>query len=343
MMSANAPIFQIKSLKEFKKIGFITPSSNVALEIITSAILEQLPLVSAHYSRVPVTTTNLSAGAATQFTPDRLLQCAELIANCPVQTLLWNGTSESWTGEGYEAGIRVKELIEQHTKLPASTSSLAQLDVLEAWKYTKIALATPYTEEPNIRLKAFYASRGIDVVNDSRLNDTVNNDIADTSLDTMRQLIRDADHPSAQCIVVPRTTLRMDVPLHNCHVDRVCAEALAPGIASLRPNTGLNQRAIETCRHINETGLLLAQADTVNAAIRPPDALMSVYGVKAQMLLPLMLREGWAGAWISVHWIPGTREWEEGEVQALLRAGWEVCEILKNAGWAEFTVKEKMA
>src|ERR1700753_1393923 len=95
------PIFNIASLKEFKKIGFIVPSSNVALEIVTTAVLSQLPLISAHYSRISV--THLGAGAVNQFSAETLAGCAKLIANCPVQTVVWNGTSESWTGEGYEA------------------------------------------------------------------------------------------------------------------------------------------------------------------------------------------------------------------------------------------------
>jgi maleate isomerase len=409
----SAPIFNVPSLKDFKKIGFIVPSSNVALEIVTSAIMTQLPLVSVHYSRIPVTTTDLNAGAASQFTAEALLQVAKLIANCPVETILWNGTSESWTGEGYKAGVHIKDVIEKGTLLPASTSSLAQVDVLKLWGLKKIALATPYTAEPNKRLYEYYKSVGIEVVNDSRLDHTVNNEFADTPVDRIRQLIRDADHPDAECIVIPctnfpaavlvedmelelgkpifdsiivtlwkalrlinvttpihgwgrllrddpvlrkldevmdvlrvktggsRTTLRMDDSRHNCHVDRVAAESLAPGIPSLRPNTSLNQRALKTCIYLNETGEALVQPDTINAPIAPPKALMTVYGVKAQMLIPLMSPEGEAGAWISVHYVPSTREWSESDVAALHSAGRDVCDILRESGWAEYSLKRR--
>jgi maleate isomerase len=405
------PIFDVSSLKEFRKIGFIVPSSNVALEIITTAILAQLPHVSVHYSRVSVTTTDLSAGATSQFSAEILAEVAKLISNCPVETVLWNGTSESWTGEGYKAGIRIKDLIEETTKLPSSTSSLAQGDALKAWGIKKIALATPYVEENNRRLYKYYESCGVDVVKDSRLNQIVNNDIADTPVDRIRQLIRDADHPDAECIVIPctnlpaallveememelgkpifdsiivtlwkalrlinittpihgwgrllrydpvleeldavmavlrkktggsRTTLRMDIPEHNCHVDRVNAESLAPGIPSLRPNMSLNQRAIPTVQHLEKTGVALIQPDTINAPVQPPKALMSVYGVKAQMLLPLMVGKD-VMAWISVHYVPSTREWTETEVSALHEAGQKVCMILRENGWAEVTMNQ---
>jgi maleate isomerase len=199
------PIFKVTSLKDFKKFGFITPSSNVALEIITTAILAQLPLVSCHYSRVPVITLDVASGAGSQFRADTLAACAKLIANCPVEAVLWNGTSESWTGEGYEGGVHIKDAIEKGTGLPSSTSSLAQVEVLKLWKVKKIALATPYNADNNRRLSEYYGSCGFEVVNDSRLDIKNNNDIADTPLETMRKLIREADHPDAECIVVPCT------------------------------------------------------------------------------------------------------------------------------------------
>jgi len=132
--------------------------------------------------------------------------------------------------------------------------------------------------------------------------------------------------------------LRIDNFDHNCHVDRVAAESLAPGIPSLRPITSLNQRALKTCIHINETGKALIQPDTINAPIQPPKALMNAYGVKAQMLLPLMSGDE-AGAWISVHYVPSTREWSEKDVEELHAAGRQVCDILHQNGWAECKLK----
>ncbi|RDW58111.1 hypothetical protein BP6252_13522 [Coleophoma cylindrospora] len=405
----SAPIFNVESLKDFKKIGFIVPSSNVALEIVTSAVMTQLPLVSVHYSRISV--THLSSGAVSQFTAETLSKCAELIANAPVGTVVWNGTSESWTGEGYEAGVHIADKITEATKLPASTTSLAQVEVLKNWGMKKIALATPYADELHVKLSEYYKSVGVEVVKSVGLGITINNAIADVPLERMRQLIREADHPDAECIVVPctnfpagilveemelelgkpifdsilvtlwkalrligvetpvhgwgkllradpvlekldkvmfdlrektngsRTTLRLEVPKHNCEVDRVCAEALAPGIPSLRPNTSLNQRALVTCQHINKTGIALIQPDTINATINPPKALMTVYGVKAQMLLPLMAEEEHALAWISVHYVPSTRDWTEADVRSLHEAGKLVRDILKESGWADVYLK----
>jgi len=267
-------------------------------------------------------------------------------------------------------------------------------------------LATPYTEEPNVRLKEYYKSQGVDVLKCVGLGISVNNDIADVPLERIRALIREANHGDAEAIVVPctnfpaalvveemetelskyifdsvivtlkkglwlldfempvhgwgmlmrdcdvlrklngtmdklrqrtnssRTTVRLDMPAYNCHVDRVCAESLEAGILSLRPNTSLNQRALKTCIFINETGKALVQNDTKNAATPPPKALMDIYGVRAQMLVPLMYEDGdGAGGWISVHFVPGTRSWDVGNIGALFQAAKDACRVLIEGGW----------
>lgn len=402
-------IFGVASLKEFKKIGFIVPSSNVALEIVTTAIVTQLPLVSVHYSRIPVTTTDIKSGAASQFSVGKLVSVAELITNCPVQTVLWNGTSESWTGEGFAGGLRIQEAISTATGLSSSTTSLATVEAIRLLRCKKIGMATPYGQDNNNRLKEYFLSCGIEVVRDSMLGITANNEIADMPITSIKELIRAADSPEVECIVIPctnfpaalcieemerelgkpivdsiivtlwkalrlvevatpihgwgrlirlhpvleqldnsmsklrantnasRTTLRVDCPEHNCHVDRVIAEALTDEIPSLRPNTNLNQRALDTLRFMEKSGVALIQPDTINADVQPPKALMSVYGVRAQMLIPLM--EGRVAiGWISVHYVPSTRHWTRADIDALHESGDVVCAILRENGWCDLTL-----
>ena len=49
------------------RLGVLTPSSNTALEPLTSAILAGLPDASAHFSRFKVTEISLNAQALGQF------------------------------------------------------------------------------------------------------------------------------------------------------------------------------------------------------------------------------------------------------------------------------------
>ena len=61
-------------------LGMLTPSSNTALEPITSAMVAGLPNVSAHFSRFKVTEIALSSDALAQFDVDaRGLQLAQVL------------------------------------------------------------------------------------------------------------------------------------------------------------------------------------------------------------------------------------------------------------------------
>lgn len=49
------------------RLGMLTPSSNTALEPATAALTAQLPNLTAHFSRFPVTEIALSDAALGQF------------------------------------------------------------------------------------------------------------------------------------------------------------------------------------------------------------------------------------------------------------------------------------
>lgn len=116
-----------------------------------------------------------------------------------------------------------------------------------------------------------------------------------------------------------RTTLRPDLPDRRLHVDRVAAEAVAPGVRSIAEDGSIDQRALPTVRFLEEERRTLVQNDCSNADPSPPPALIEFYGVKAQMLEPIVRDEHLLG-WISVHYTPGPREWSEGDIGALSRA-----------------------
>jgi maleate isomerase len=130
-----------------------------------------------------------------------------------------------------------------------------------------------------------------------------------------------------------RTTVRIDIPAHNCHIDTVCAEAMAPGIVPLKLNSSMNQRSLPTVMWLEANRDLLIQSDCANHAVRPPKALTTVYGVKAQMLAPLMAHDELIG-FVSLHYVPSTRVWSEGEIATLRSAAAQVSRILAEHGWA---------
>src|SRR3954467_6594624 len=81
-------------------LGMLTPSSNTALEPLTNAMVADLPGVSAHFSRFPVTEISLRDQALGQFDDSKILEAARLLADARVKVIGWNGTSSGWLGFG---------------------------------------------------------------------------------------------------------------------------------------------------------------------------------------------------------------------------------------------------
>ena len=58
-----------------------------------------------------------------------------------------------------------------------------------------------------------------------------------------------------------------------------------------------------------------------------PPELVSVYGIRAQMLAPIVRDDRLAGV-VSVHYVGGTREWSGDEIAALESAAARIRELL---------------
>ena len=112
-----------------------------------------------------------------------------------------------------------------------------------------------------------------------------------------------------------RITLRLDTPGDNFPV---VAEALAPGVASIREGR-LDQRNAPTAHRLMETLDVLVQNDTLLADPPPPPELIQFYGTLAQMLGPIVA-DGTVIGWLSVHENRGPRDWQPDEVEALRTA-----------------------
>jgi maleate isomerase len=124
-----------------------------------------------------------------------------------------------------------------------------------------------------------------------------------------------------------RTTLRVDLPEHGLGVDRTAAEGLGPGVRSIRRDASLDQRGLNTVRWLAEHGRVLVQPH-FRADPRPPEALIDVYGVRAQVLAPLRGAGGLLG-WLSVHSLT-ERAWSEADLAAVDTAANHTQKIIDN-------------
>jgi maleate isomerase len=115
-----------------------------------------------------------------------------------------------------------------------------------------------------------------------------------------------------------RATLRLDVPGMNFPC---VAESCAPGIRAISADNSLDQVGAATAQWITRTHRVLVQPDLAAADPAPPQALLDAYGVRAQMLAPVIVAGARVG-WISLHSVV-PREWTPEEILAIEMAAVE--------------------
>ena len=108
------------------RLGMLTPSSNIVLEPLCSAMASGLLETSAHFSRFTVTRIAMDDMALGQFNKAPMLEAAKLLADAKVDVIAWNGTSASWLGLDSDHAL-VRE-IEAETGIKAATCVLSMMD-----------------------------------------------------------------------------------------------------------------------------------------------------------------------------------------------------------------------
>lgn len=125
-----------------------------------------------------------------------------------------------------------------------------------------------------------------------------------------------------------RVTIRLDTP---GAVFPIVAEARAEGIRSLVGDTSIDLRGAATFRFLESRLEPLVQEDCTAGEFPAPPELVELYGVKAQMLGPVV-REGSLAGIVSVHHAPSTRAWSDEDRAALDEATARVAsELSKGA------------
>jgi GAF domain-containing protein len=125
-----------------------------------------------------------------------------------------------------------------------------------------------------------------------------------------------------------RATLRLDVVGMNFPV---VGEAVN-SVDALSGNHSLDQRNLDTVRYLFRTHDLLVQDDCQAADPAPPTALITTYGVKAQMLAPVIDRDRVLG-WVSVHDCTRSRSWRESDVRALRQTVHVISQTFLGVGY----------
>lgn len=187
-------------------LGMLTPSSNTVLEPLTSAMVAQLPEVSAHFARFRVTEISLASQALGQFDEAPILEAARLLADARVDVIAWNGTSSGWLG--FDADRALCERITAETGTPACTSVLALNEVMELTGRRRFGLVTPYLEDVQGRIAQNYSRSGYECVAERHLGRSVNFEFSQVGPDAIRRMVREVAAARPQCISTFCTNLR---------------------------------------------------------------------------------------------------------------------------------------
>lgn len=196
-----------KALAKPRRLGMLTPSSNTVLEPLTAAMLADLPEVTAHFGRFPVTEISLSDSARGQFTIEPMLQAADLLADARVHVICWNGTSAGWLGlEQDEALIAA---IEKRTGIAACSSVLALTEIFRITGLRRFGLVTPYLDDIQASIIDTFEGAGFTCPAERHLGDPGNYSFAEVREETIRQMCRDvAERGNIEAITIFCTNLR---------------------------------------------------------------------------------------------------------------------------------------
>lgn len=195
------------ALVDGARVGMLTPSSNSVLEPYTAAMFAPFgDAASAHFGRFRVVEISLSDQSQTQFRNAPILEAASRLAEAQPRLIAWNGTSASWLGLDTDHALCAA--IERETGVRATSTVLAIERLLEGIGATRIGLVTPYIEDIQTRIISNYAARGIEVVADERLDQSVNYAFATYPAEQIADMTRRVAKAAPDAIVILCTNFR---------------------------------------------------------------------------------------------------------------------------------------
>jgi maleate isomerase len=205
-------------------LGMLTPSSNTALEPLTSAMVAGLPEVSAHFGRFRVTEISLGAHALGQFDPAPILQAAALLADARVDVIAWNGTSSGWLG--FDRDEALCEAITRETGVPACTSVLALNEIMTLTGRRRFGLVTPYLDDVQAKIVENYRRSGYDCVAERHTGQKVNFEFSEVSEAQILEMTHAVAQARPDCVttlctnlkaahLVPRIEAALGIPMYD--------------------------------------------------------------------------------------------------------------------------------
>jgi maleate cis-trans isomerase len=178
-----------------RHFGILVPSTNTTCEIEFCRLPAELQ----------VHTGRLGKGGATPFSPSLdadVAYQAKLLGEARVEAIALAQTSASLFADDYD-DVTVKRMTEA-SGVPSLTSAQAIGRALKALKVTRVAMATPYSEEVIGRAKRYYETKyGISTIASESLGATNAYAIGKMDASVAEAAFKRIDRPEIEALVVP--------------------------------------------------------------------------------------------------------------------------------------------
>lgn len=173
-------------------------------------MLANLPGVSAHFSRFPVTHISGDDSSRAQFDPENLVAAAELLAQAKVDVIVWSGTAASWLG--FDTDEIICSAISERTGIPAASAVLGINALFGALDVRRFALVSPYESEIQNQIRQNYAQAGFDCVCEHHLNLQDNFSFATVTEQAIESALLDCADERPDAITIMCTNMRGALP-----------------------------------------------------------------------------------------------------------------------------------
>jgi len=136
------------------------------------------------------------------------IEATQLLAEAPLDVIALGCTSGSFIkGSAYDREM-IKRMEQVSGGIPCTTTSSAVITSLRSLKVKKVAVATPYVDEVNLRAQVFLEENGFTVTNLQGLGLLYDSEIDRQDLETVYNLAKETDTKDADVVAILCTGIR---------------------------------------------------------------------------------------------------------------------------------------
>ena len=183
------------------RAGLIIPSSNTIIEREFSKIHPDN--ITFHFSRLKLKNVSIDELEAMK---ENVEEASELLVDAKVDLICYACTSGSLYG-GLKNEEEIVKKIETKTKIKAITTAKSVIEALNRLKVKNISVATPYSQEINLKVREFLENNGFNILKLEGLGITDNLKIGNVDLMEVYDLAKRAYKKSAECLFISCTNL----------------------------------------------------------------------------------------------------------------------------------------